>query len=186
MWKNVIATAALVSLTAIPALAGGIGVFNGQQTIAQSEVSKAAHQYVQSHFDAEGKKLEKQFQDLQKQGQAFQTQAAAMSQKAREEKQMELMRKGRDLEQKRRTFAAQVDRTNAQLSQVMMRLASAASQEVAKKLNLDLIFNESTGAVAYYNADKLDVNKEMLSELNNQWKKMGSKFPDFSKQQARK
>ena len=171
-------------LAASPAFAGGIGVFNSQRIMSQSEPSKAAQKLLQSRFGSEGTRIENQLRDIQKQGQNFQNQAAAMSQKAREDKQIELMRRGRELEEKRYTFATEVEKTKASMSSVMFNIMLEASRNVAKKKDLDLILDGGAGVITYA-ADSLDVSKEMLDEVNRLWKDMGSKFPEPEKKSSK-
>jgi|GEM_PF-463426 len=184
MFKCIPVALLTLLLAATPAFAGGIGVFNSQSIMAQSEPSKAAQKELQSRFGSEGTRIENQLRDIQKQGQSFQSQAAAMSQKAREEKQVDLMRRGRELEEKRRSFAVEVDKARSAMSQVMFKLVLDASANVAKKRNLDLILDANTGSITYA-ADSLDVSKDLLDEVNRLWKGMGSKFPAPEKAQQK-
>lgn len=179
MIKHLIAFVAVATLATGSAFAANnIGVFNAAQVIPQTDASAAAQKYVQNRFEKEGKELEKQFIDLEKKGNAFQSQASTMSQNAREDKQMELVRKGRELAEKRRRLEGEAGRTNLFLSQYIMGLVQEAAKRVAKNRGLDLILNE--GAVTYH-SEALDVSNEMIKEINNQWKKNGSKFPEMKR-----
>ncbi len=165
-----------VLLVAAPALADTkIGVFNAQAVALDSEPAKAAQKRMQSRFGAERTKLEKAAQDLQKQNQSLQSQAAAMSDKARREKQTEFLRKAREHEEKAREFARKVQVEEEQMRQAMGRFIFQAAAEVAKKNKLDLILDGASGSVIY--ADKsMDVTKDMLNEVNRQFKAAGGKF----------
>lgn len=161
---------------AAPAFADvNIGVFNAQAVALDSEPAKVAQKNLQSQFGAERSQLEKQAQDLQKQSQSLQAQAAAMSAQARQEKQSEFMRKVREHEEKSRNFARKVQTAEDQIRQAMGRFIFQAASVVAKQKGLNLILDGASGSVIY--ADKsMDVTKEMLAEVNKQFKAAGSKF----------
>lgn len=174
--KKVLSLALVAVLMSAGAVyAEGLGVFNAQTVAMQSDPSKAAQKLMEGQFGAEKNQLEKQAQDLQKQGESLQAQAAAMSQKAREEKQMEFMRKRRDFEEKSRNFARRVEQEELRIRQNMGKFIFDSANLVAKKRNLDLILDASTGSVMFA-APSLDLTQDMLDEVNRQWKAAGSKF----------
>ena len=163
-------------LVAAPAYADlKIGVFNAQAVALDSEPAKAAQKKMQGQFGTEKNQLEKQAQDLQKEGQSLQAQSAALSPQARQEKQTGFMRKVREHEEKSRDFARKVQMSEDQIRQSMGRFIFQAAEAVAKQKGLDLILDGASGSVIY--AEKsMDVTKEMLAEVNKQFKAAGSKF----------
>jgi len=176
MWKNLLCAAVLVAFCATPAFSANIGIFNARMVIGKCDASIAANKIIQDKFGARGNALEKQKEELQSQAKSFQAQAAAMSQKAREDKQTELMRKGRELDEKHRALMMEVEKANVEMSQTVMKIANDASANIAKKKKLDVLLNESSGAVAYATS-ALRVDEDILKELNRLWKAQGSKFP---------
>lgn len=178
--KKVLSLALVAVLMSAGAVyAEGLGVFNAQTVAMQSDPAKAAQKLMEGQFGAEKTQLEKQAQDLQKQGESLQAQAAAMSQKAREEKQMDFMRKRRDFEEKSRNFAMRVQQEESRITQNMGKFIFDAAAVVAKKRDLDLVLDASTGSVMFA-APSLDLTQDMLDEVNRQWKAAGSKFQNVT------
>ena len=180
MFKFVTAVAAALILSATPAFADGIGIFNSQTIVSQTEPSKAAQKLLQSKFGSERSQMEKQEKSLQSQYESFQKQAATLSQKAREEKQIEILRKSREFEEKRRDFAIRVEREDANLRQTMGKILFEASANVAKRNKLDLVLDANAGVIMYADPS-MDLTDDMIKEVNKIWKSMGSKFPAAEK-----
>ncbi len=159
-----------MALAAMP-----VGVFNSQTIAIDSEPAKAAQKQLQSQFGAERGQIEKLAQNLQKEGESLQAQTAALSQKAREEKQMDFLRKRRDFEEKSRAFAIKVEGRENQIRQTIGRLIFQASGTVAKKRNLEMVFDAAAGSIMYA-LPSMDITKDVIAEVNRLWKAGGSKF----------
>ncbi len=180
MKKFIVLAAAAMLAFAAPAFATEIGVFNAQEVLGKSEVSKAYKNTMESKFGGERASLEREGKSLQASYESFQKQASTLSQKAREEKQVDLMRRSRSFDEKRRNFAVRADRQMAELNASMGRILLEAAANVAKKRNLDLTLDASSGSIMYA-ANKLDLTSDMVSEVNRVWRNYGSKFPPVSK-----
>lgn len=152
-----------------------VGVFNSQTVAMESEPAKEAQKKLQGQFGSEKDQLEKLAKDLQKQGEALQAQAAALSQQAREEKQMDFLRKRRDFEERSRNFATKVENAEGQIRQTIGRFIFQGADTVAKQRGFDLILDAASGSVMYAQPS-LDVTRDVIAEVNRQWKAAGSKF----------
>ncbi len=146
-----------------------IGLVHMQELATQCDAAKEATKKMEQTFGAERDALEKQSQALQKKAEAMQAQSAALSPEAKEDKKVEFLREQRAFQEKAQIFQRKVQAAEMRIRQEMAVLIAKASENFAKANGYTMIMDGASAGVLY-GAEKLDITKSMLKEVNSVWK----------------
>lgn len=146
-----------------------LGYVDMQAAILQTEEGKAAKSKIEKEAEDKRKDLLNQQGELKKLDEEMQAQSAVLSEEVKVTKQKELQTKYQGFRNAQMAFEQEVRQKEMQETQKIFQNLSKVIDDVAKKKNLDLVFERGAGALLY--ASKIeDITPEVVSAYNSKHK----------------
>lgn len=171
MNRNIVSTAVLaaaasvaMALSAAPALAAEtaqkIGVVSLDRVLHESAPAKAAADKLQKEFSRRKAEIDKMAADFKSRAESFQKDGPTLSQTQRMNEQRELAESERALNRAQRAFREERGQRENEEIQIVIARANQVIQELARRENYDLIFQD-----AVYASPRADITDKVLKAL---------------------
>jgi outer membrane protein len=146
-----------------------VGTVDMIRALNEVKKGKSAQSVLDKEVAAKKKKFEGDQANLRKLGEDFQKKSAVMSEKARTEKGMELQQKMGELQQSAQQAQIELESRRVELTKPILEGLRALVPEVARKRNLELVFDASSinpggpsmGTLVYA-VDQTDITEELI------------------------
>ena len=178
MNRNIVSTAVLaaaasvaMALSAAPALAAEtaqkIGVVSLDRVLHESAPAKAAADKLQKEFSRRKAEIDKMAADFKSRAESFQKDGPTLSQTQRMNEQRELAESERALNRAQRAFREERGQRENEEIQIVIARATQVIQELARRENYDLIFQD-----AVYASPRADITDKVLKALEGEGRRV--------------
>ena len=156
------------------------GIVNMQKIILQVEEGKAAKLQLQKEIKEKEVEFKKQKAELDELNASWKRQAALLSEEARMKKQADFQQKFMKLRNEEMQFQSIIKQKEVAATQKIAMNVAAIVDKLAKKKNLDVVFETNSSGLMYAK-DPVDLTNDVIAsyDKNSQKGKAGIKAKDL-------
>lgn len=151
-----------------------IAYLDMQSAILQTEEGKAAKGKIEKEAEEKRNSLVSQQNELKKLDEELQAQSGILSEDAKATKQRDFQSKVQNFRTAQMSFEQEVRGKEMQETQKIYQKLIQVVNEVAKKRNVDLVFERGAGALLYASSAE-DITKEVTEAYNKKYKASAKK-----------
>ena len=163
-------TSSSVTLSPLPVSSGGIVYLNSDSLLDQFDFFKLKRKELESMQDKVKNELKVQGERLQKEIEEYQQQAVGMTDQQRQQKEEQLSFKQQQYLQKRDDATAKLEEEQNKSSEELYEKLGAYLKDFNKGKNYQFILGYQRGGGILYANDSLNITKQVIHGLNEQFK----------------
>lgn len=155
---------AALTLSSLPAWAGGIAYVDFERAVASSPDAQQAQKRLQQNYAAKLQELQRQRTELQKEYEEYEQKRLIMTDDARSTAEQSLMTKQNTLQQNMVTYQQEMDQQVAAELQKLDSKLREVSGAIAKERGYDLVVDKAV--VVYSGAGIVDMTDAVIQRYN--------------------